>query len=144
MTDKTGQCMCGAVEFTAANAPDTFGACHCEMCRRWSGSAFLGFSVQASDVTWKGEAHIRTLQSSDWAERAWCGRCGSGLYYRLTGEDGPGVGSMQIPLGLLDDSAGMTFASEIFIDHKPAGFAYAGERPTLTRAEVMAKYGVDL
>ncbi len=136
--------MCGAVSFTAADVPSEFGACHCEMCRRWSGSALLALTVKAADVTFAGEAHIRTLQSSDWAERAWCQRCGTGLYYRLTGDSGPGAGTMTMPLGIFDDPDGFTFSNEIFIDCKPDSFAYAGERERLTRAEVMAKYGVDL
>ncbi|MHA6264359.1 GFA family protein [Arenibacterium sp. CAU 1754] len=141
MSERTGKCMCGAVSFTAKNVPDHFGACHCEMCRRWTGSAFLGITVPRKDVTWTGEAHIKTLQSSDWAERAWCQRCGSGLYYHVTAE-GPMSESYEIPIGLLDDANGLTFKSEIFIDHKPDSFAYAGERDRLTRKQVLEKFGI--
>jgi hypothetical protein len=133
--------MCGAVTFTVANAPASFGACHCETCRRWTGSALMGFNVPETDITWKGEAHIKTLQSSDWAERAWCQRCGSSLYYRMT-VDGPMAGSMQISLGLLDDLSGMTFDHELFVDCQPDAISYAGEgRDVMTRAEVFEKYG---
>lgn len=133
--------MCGAVSFTARNVPDEFGACHCEMCRRWTGSAFLGVTVPGSDLKWTGEVHIKTLQSSDWAERAWCQRCGSPLYYHVTLE-GPMSENYEIPVGLLDDANGLTMNSEIFIDHKPDSFAYAGERERLTRKQVLAKYGI--
>lgn len=133
--------MCGAVSFTAKNVPGEFGACHCEMCRRWTGSAFLGITVPCAEVTWTGEAHIKTLQSSEWAERAWCQRCGSGLYYHVTAE-GPMSESYEIPIGLLDDANGLTFKSEIFIDHKPDSFAYAGERERLTRKQVLKKFGI--
>ena len=140
MSERTGGCMCGAVRFTATEVPDTFGACHCEMCRRWAGSAFLGVSVPVSSVTWPGEPHIRTLQSSDWAERAWCQRCGTGLYYHVT--DGPHSANYEIPIGILDDASGLDFASEIFIDHKPAAYAFAGDRTRLTRAETLARFGI--
>ncbi len=143
MSDKTGQCMCGAVTFTATNVPATFGACHCEMCRRWTGSALLGVTVPETDVKWTNEAQIKTLQSSEWAERAWCQRCGTGLYYRLT-MDGPMAGNLELPIGLFDDSSDMTMKSEIFIDCKSRAFAYAGDgRDTMTRAEVFAKYAPD-
>jgi hypothetical protein len=143
MSEKTGGCMCGAVRFTAKDVPGTFGACHCEMCRRWTGSAMLGVTVPGGGITWEGEAHIKTLQSSDWAERAWCQRCGTPLYYRVTA-DGPMSETVQLPIGLFDDPDGFTMTQEIFIDCKPDGFAYAGERETLTRTEVLAKYGVSL
>lgn len=139
---RTGQCMCGAVRFAASEVPDTFGACHCEMCRRWTGSAFLGLTVPVASVKWSGEDSIARLQSSDWAERAWCVRCGSPLYYHVTLE-GPMSENYELPLGLFNDATGLTFASEIYIDHKPEGFAYAGDRPRLTRKETLAKFGIE-
>jgi hypothetical protein len=135
--------MCGAVSFTATDVPDTFGVCHCEMCRRWTGSALMGVTVPLDGITWKGEAHIRTLQSSDWAERAWCQRCGTALYYHLT-VDGPMSGQVELPLGLFDDPNGFTLTSEIFIDQKPDSYRLEGDHDRRTRAEVMAKFGVDL
>ena len=141
MSERTGQCMCGAVSFTATDVPDRFGACHCEMCRRWTGSALLGVTVPADRISWRGEAHIKTLQSSDWAERAWCGACGSALYYHVTME-GPMSKSIEIPLGLFDDGNGLSFDNEIYIDHKPDSFGYAGDRQRLTRSETLKKFGI--
>lgn len=134
--------MCGAVRFTATDVPEHFGACHCDMCRRWTGSALLGITVPKAGVTWQGAEHIKTLQSSDWAERAWCGNCGSPLYYHVT-MDGPMAASLEMPIGLLDDAGGLEFRTEIYIDHKPESFAYAGDRLRLTRTETLAKFGID-
>lgn len=142
MSTRTGQCMCGAVRFSARDVPDTFGACHCEMCRRWTGSALLGITVPVASVEWQGEAHIRTLQSSDWAERAWCQRCGTGLYYHVT-LDGPMSANYEIPVGLLDDLSGLEMDSEIYIDHKPHAYAYAGERKRMTRKQILEKFGIE-
>ncbi|MEZ4321792.1 MAG: GFA family protein [Myxococcota bacterium] len=139
----SGGCMCGAVRFELTALRDTFGACHCEMCRRWTGSALLGINVPDADITFTGTEHIQRFQSSDWAERAWCSRCGTGLWYRVTAP-GPLSGAYEIPIGLLDDANGLTMVREIFIDQKPDAFAYHGERTTLTRAEVLALYGVEL
>ena len=33
--------MCGAVRFVARDVQDKAGICHCEICRRWTGSAML-------------------------------------------------------------------------------------------------------
>lgn len=136
--------MCGAVSFVAKDVPDTFGACHCEMCRRWTGSAYLALEVPRRSVDWTGAEHIQSVQSSDWAERAWCGRCGTHLYYRVTA-DGPHGETLSLSLGLLDDHAGLTFETEIFTDQRPGCYAFAGDRArTMTRAEVLAVYGVSL
>ncbi|MEY8838709.1 GFA family protein [Cribrihabitans sp. XS_ASV171] len=142
MTDRTGQCMCGAVSFTARDVPENYGACHCEMCRRWAGSALLAVTVPVAGVTWRGEENIRRLQSSDWAERAWCDRCGSGLYYHVT-LDGPMSEGMEIPVGLFDDTEGMEMTSEIYVDHRIPSMVYAGERKRMTRAETLAMFGIE-
>lgn len=142
MSTRGGQCMCGAVRFVAQDVPDTFGTCHCEMCRRWTGSALLGVTVPADKVTWQGREHIATLQSSAWAERAWCAKCGSGLWFRVTA-DSPYAGSVELPLGLFDDANGFEMKSEIYIDHKPDSFAFAGEDRTLmTRQDCVAKFSL--
>jgi hypothetical protein len=143
MSTKTGGCMCGAVRFTAQNVPDTSGACHCEMCRRWTGSAFIGVTVPLGKVTWEDERHLGRIQSSAWAERGFCTRCGTGLYYRVTA-DTPYSNKIELPLGIFDDPNGFTMTNEIYIDVKPDGFAYAGqsERELMTRAECHAAYGV--
>ena len=93
--------MCGAVTLTLRAVPADYGTCHCEMCRRWTGSALLGVTVQQDDVMVGGADNVRTIQSSDWAERAWCDRCGSGLWYRVTAP-GPHYGAYEIPIGLLE------------------------------------------
>lgn len=143
MTTHTGRCLCGAVSFAITALRPDFGACHCEMCRRWTGSAFLGISVPVDAITFEGEEHVRTLQSSAWAERAWCDRCGTGLYYRVTA-DSPMARNLELPIGLLDDANGLQFTREIFIDVKPDCFAYTGEHRLLTRAQVMKLYRIDL
>lgn len=94
------------------------------MCQRWTGSAFLGISVAEDDLRIEGLEHVERLASSDWAERAWCGRCGSGLWYRITRE-GRFSGSRELPIGLLDDPSGLDFVRELFVDQASPAFAYA-------------------
>lgn len=138
--EHTGQCLCGAVKFRAA-ALGEFGVCHCVQCRRWAGSALFGVTVKQADMEIDGAENIRTFRSSDWATRCSCATCGSPLWYRYDkGEDG--AGDYEIALGLLDDPAGLTLAKEIFIDQKPDSYALAGDHIRMTRAEVLAKYGV--
>lgn len=143
MSTKTGQCMCGAVKFTANIENAEFGACHCEMCRRWTGSAFLGVTVPVDEISFSGEENISQFKSSDWAERASCKICASPLWYKIT-SDGPMSNSLELSIGLLDESDDLKMVRQIFIDQKPKSFAYSGEHQLMTRAEVMAVYGVNL
>lgn len=139
---RTGGCLCGAVRFTARLEGTKFGACHCEMCRRWTGSALLGISVPEVNVDWQGAEHIAKRKTSAWAERAWCRNCGSGLYFQVT-IDGPYAGILELPIGLFDDANGLTMTNEIYIDHKPDSYAFAGsDRQVLTRAQCVEKFPV--
>jgi hypothetical protein len=134
--------MCGAVSFRASEVPDEYGVCHCEMCRRWTGSALLGITIPTDKLDWNGSENIATIQSSTWAERGWCVKCGTGLFFRVT-MDGKYSGGTEIPIGLLDDQTDLTMSNEIFIDHKPDSFAFAGEdRKLMTRQDCVEKFGV--
>ncbi|MEC3859778.1 GFA family protein [Mesobacterium sp. TK19101] len=139
---RTGRCMCGAVRFTATDVPSKGGICHCEMCRRWTGSALIGITVPTGSITWQGEAPS-VIQSSDWAERGFCGKCGSGLFFRVTLQ-GDWFGNTELPVGVFDDPNGFEITNEIYIDHKPDSYAYAGMdgRRLLTRQECVEKFGV--
>lgn len=136
---KSGSCLCGAVTFEIANAPKTTGACHCSMCRKWSGGVFLGVQVAPENLTIKGEDNIATYTSSPWAERAFCRTCGTSLFYRLTAE-GPHQGLCHFGIGTLDDPTGIALTEEIFIDEKPDGYAFANATHKMTGAEVFAMY----
>ena len=61
----TGKCLCGSVSFTLENAPTETGACHCEMCRKWSGGIYLGVAVPQDQITFEGAENIGTFA------RAW-------------------------------------------------------------------------
>lgn len=140
--DRTGGCLCGAVRFTARLTGTDFGACHCAMCRRWTGSALLGITVPEGNVDWTGADHIATRQTSAWAMRAWCRDCGSGVYFKVTLQ-GDYSGNLELPIGLFDDPNGLTMANEIYIDHKPDSFAYAGEgRRQMTRQDCVDRFPV--
>ncbi len=129
--------MCGVVSY-AANIKESFSACHCGMCMRWAGGPFMGLSVES--VEWQGEDNITVFQSSPWAERGFCGACGSNLFYRVTAP-GKHHGVISLAFGTLDDTEGLTMDREWFIDRKPASYTFEGERTTLTEAEVMAEFG---
>ncbi len=137
LTSKSGSCLCGAINYTA-QTDGNYGACHCSMCRKFSGGVFLAFA--AKNVKFDGAENIATHQSSDWAERAHCKTCGTSLYYKLT-LDIPAAQEYHIGAGTLDDLSDMTFDSQIFIDEKPHGYSFAEKTKDMTGAEVFAAAG---
>ncbi|MEM1313571.1 MAG: GFA family protein [Pseudomonadota bacterium] len=132
---KTGRCACGEVRWKALVSPAA-GACHCGMCRRWTGGPFLGVATAAFEITQGAEA-LGVWKSSDWAERGFCKTCGSSLFYRLTVE-GPAQGETHVGAGGLDDAEGLDWTLEVFTDAQPDFYRFAGEATRLTEAELMA------
>ncbi|MEL7256970.1 MAG: GFA family protein [Pseudomonadota bacterium] len=135
----TGRCLCGAVEIELSQAPKTTGACHCSMCRKWSGGVYMALHVKADEAEIKGEDNITAFTSSEWAERCFCKICGTNLFYRVK-MDGPIKGDMHIGLGMLDKPNGIVLTEEIFVDEKPDGYAFAGDTKKMTGAEVFAMF----
>ncbi|MDJ0822580.1 MAG: GFA family protein [Paracoccaceae bacterium] len=139
MSKVTGQCLCGAVTVTAEPARPSLSVCHCDMCRRWSSSAFMAIEARPGSVTVEGPA--KTITTSDWAERAFCPECGSPLWYRITAE-GPMHSQMQVAAGLFDNAAGGTLKLEVYVDRQPAGYHFAEATKRLTEAELLAAMGI--
>ena len=132
----TGHCLCGAVHVTLHEPGHEIGACHCGMCRRWTGSAFMVLPVPADKITVTGLEAVKTYASSDWAGRSFCGTCGTTLWYRLTAPEAPQ--DYYMSAGLLDDMSSLRMTHEIFIDRKPVAFAFAGPTKQMTEAEFLA------
>jgi len=130
-----GHCLCGAVTVSFEPLKDALGACHCEMCRCWTGSAFLEIEAKPGSLTYDGP--VKSYASSDWAERAWCDSCGSTLWYHLTL---PGHDYYSLSAGLVENAGGLPLKTEIYIDVKPDGYAFAGNHEIKTKAEVEAGF----
>lgn len=116
----SGQCLCGAVKFTASDVETHVHACHCKMCRRWSGSPALAASV--GSVEFEGEDNITRYESSDWAERGFCKLCGSHLFYLLK------PSRYMMEAGAFDEQH-FELESEIFYAEKPPWYEFAGDHP---------------
>lgn len=130
----TGSCLCGAVNLSTTSMSRHISACHCSMCRKWGGGALLVIECE-SNVSFSGEENISVYQSSEWAERGFCRICGSHLFYRLKPNN-----HYYIPVGIFDNSNGLIFDHQIFIDEKPDYYAFANETQNMTGAEVFAQF----
>ena len=133
-SDISGRCLCGGVSFTAKAANHGIGACHCSMCRSWTSGPFLSLALDGAP-SFEGGENIAVYKSSNWGERAYCKLCGTSLYWRLSGTD-----QYAISAGTLDDKTRLALTSEIFIDEKPAYYAFANDTKKLTGEEVMAAF----
>ncbi len=137
----TGTCMCGKVTYQATLKTGA-GACHCGMCRQWSGGPFMAVHA-TGNVTFKGEQYISRYPSSQWAERAFCKNCGANLFYFLLPRPGLPDGEYMLSAGSVTEQKQLNFDNEVFIEQAPGWYQFADEasRTRLTEADIMAMYG---
>ena len=129
-----GSCLCGAVKILVKSISNEVGACHCDMCRKWTGGPLLAVDC-GTDVSFEGQENISVYNSSEWAERAFCNKCGSHLYYRLK-EPNQHI----MPVGLFDADIPFVFDHQIFIESKPSYYHFGNKTKEMTGEEVFAQY----
>lgn len=128
-TERTGKCLCGAVSFKVV-AEDDFHACHCSVCRKWTGSPMM--AAVCSEAAFEG-GEITRYRSSPIADRAFCATCGTHLFYYSIPAD-----LYVVPVGLFGDVDGIEMSSEIYVDEQPSYYAFSGDHERMTGAEFVA------
>jgi hypothetical protein len=129
----TGSCLCGANNFTIESSSNNVGSCHCSMCRKWSGGPQLAIECVVKFES--DEKYISIYESSDWAERGFCCKCGSHLFYRTKPHD-----VYLVPVGLLNYKGKLNFNRQLFIDEKPEFYSFSNDTENLTSQQVFDSF----
>ncbi len=126
-----GSCLCGAIEVIAPEHSEV-SLCHCNMCRKWSSGAFHALHG-GQDIQFIG-AEPKRYRSSEWAERGFCGECGTHLFYHLLVND-----EYVLSAGLFAlPDAKLTL--EIFTDEKPEYYTLHQDSQKMTGREVFEQF----
>lgn len=117
-----GSCLCGAVKFEIDRATGPFELCHCNRCRKTSGSAFVAsIGVRVEDFRLiTGLDRIVSYQAPildrpPAYRTTFCSRCGSPVPAPPAGES-----RFEIAAGTLDDDPGIRPDKHIFVEFVPA------------------------
>lgn len=97
-----GSCLCGDVRFALALPSKWVAHCHCSLCRRAHGAAFVswvGMHTERCQID-DPNGQLCWYRSSPEAERGFCGRCGSTLLFRS--QRWPG--ELHVVLANIDDA----------------------------------------
>ena len=112
---KSGGCQCGGVRYEVHGTLRPVLMCHCTQCRRMTGHYMAATAAQLEDFRLIAQEPLRWYQSSQHAQRAFCARCGSTLFWK-----GAGRAYVSIAAGTLDDTRGLSVAGHIFVGDKGA------------------------
>ena len=116
----TGGCMCGAVRYELLSDPFDCGWCHCRTCQLTSGAPAMVFaSVAEGDLVWtRGAEHVRSVASSSFGHRYFCGQCGTPFLMRVDHQ--PETSDFSVTT--LDDPGAIAPGFHIFWASKVAWF----------------------
>ena len=120
---RQGGCACGAVRFTVRGEPLKTGVCHCTLCRKFSGSAFVTYA------DWPPEAFSMTGEVRTYEGRSFCPLCGSRVFHLSEHQAEVMLGALdEVPSGLAPAQEGWIKRREPWL-HPLAGTGQAEEDP---------------
>ncbi|WP_413285250.1 GFA family protein [Vibrio sp. MA40-2] len=108
----TGGCCCGNVSFKVKDDFKNFFFCHCEQCRKLTGSAHAANLFTApTNIEWtKGENKIKRYDHPTRSfSKVFCIDCGSGLPY--LSQNGT---SLIVPAGSINEEPSKSLDAQIF------------------------------
>ncbi|KDQ19561.1 hypothetical protein BOTBODRAFT_153498 [Botryobasidium botryosum FD-172 SS1] len=84
---QAGSCLCGKVRYELSGEPFTFVLCHCNNCRKASGSSFMAnvFFTQSQVKVLQGESDIKVYDDTEndsggTVHRSFCSNCGCPIF----------------------------------------------------------------
>ena len=127
----TGGCMCGAVRYELRSDPFDCGWCHCRTCQLNSGAPAMAFaSVKDGDwVMTGGESAVRTIRSSSFGHRSFCGECGTPLHVQVDHQPE----TVDFSIVTLDDPNAVAPEFHIFWGSKVGRFNLGDDLPKHTK-----------
>ncbi len=113
-----GQCLCGKVKYTISAAPRVMSQCHCDDCRKSTGTGhasnafFKENDVHISGVT---SSYVSAADSGSTITRYFCPKCGSHLFGTLSGVKNV----IAVAVGTVDDSSWFKPSAIVYNKRKP-------------------------
>jgi len=134
-----GSCLCGGVRFEIKGAVGPFELCHCNRCRKVSGSAFAAMvGVRTEDFRLlQGKELITTyeaplLESPPPYRTSFCSRCGSPVP-----DPDLQLSWFEVPAGLLENDPGLRPDKHIFIELKAPWFEVTDALPQFDKQRLL-------
>jgi hypothetical protein len=125
---RSGGCHCGDVRYEIEGEPVYHAICHCEACRASAGAPMVSWMAVKEDQFTLKSGQPNTFEGTPGAQRSFCPRCGTGLFYR-NADKLPGL--VDIQSSTFDDAG----------EHAPAIQVQCAERlPWMTSMAEMPEF----
>ena len=113
MTTLRGSCLCGGIKFEVTQAPETLRYCHCESCKKLSGSiGTVNGRVPSNAIRiLAGKELLQTFQPAEGSAKTFCRTCGSNLF----GGGWPDSETTSVRASALDDPFEARPSAHLFV-----------------------------
>ena len=118
MTRYTGKCLCGEITYVAEGPPVIVAQCHCDACKRLSGTGHTVGALFASNaVTLRGSMREFSYVSDKGTQvtKVSCATCASPIYGKNTGMPD----HLTLTLGSMDDASDLEIDVVIYTRDRP-------------------------
>jgi hypothetical protein len=122
-----GGCLCNEVRYEYDGEIQEISMCHCSMCRKAQGSAFVAVSPIDSSkfrIT-KGQGLLKEFRAQPHKARVFCSNCGSPIYSAL--DDLPAI--KRLRLGTVETPFECGNAYHSYTDFRASWYTIAGDLP---------------
>ena len=119
---KTGSCLCGAVKYEVHGTLRPVIACHCNQCRKQTGTYMSATAASNDDFKLTEARGLKWFRSSESAQRGFCGECGSVLFWK-----GDGLNYTSIAAGSIDGKLDVPFEGHIYCATAGDYYVIAGD-----------------
>ena len=94
------------------------------------------FALDCGDtVQFASEDNVGVYESSDWAERGFCNKCGSVLFWRTKDRS-----VYIVSVDAFEDAGDLILDHEVFIDEKPGYYSFAEKTKQMTGQECFEQF----
>ena len=113
MATLRGSCLCGGIKFEVTQAPETLRYCHCESCKKLSGSiGTVNGRVPSNAIRiLAGKELLQTFQPAEGSAKTFCRTCGSNLF----GGGWPDSETTSVRASALDDPVDARPSAHLFV-----------------------------
>lgn len=130
MSERKGQCACGAVQYRISDDPITTRVCWCRDCQRLSANGTVNalFKTASIEVSGALTEHASFADSGNQMQKRFCPVCGTHLFANSSAR--PHITAVRI--GTLDDPSSVKPSVNIWVQSAPT---WACIDPTIERVE---------
>jgi hypothetical protein len=126
-----GSCNCRGVTYQVKGTMRDVTACHCGQCRKQTGLYFAATEAMDTQLTMHSPSTVKWYDSSTFAQRGFCGECGSSLFWKAKGS-----GKICILAGSLDGNVPIRITRHIFCQDKGTFYELTDGLPQFPQDDV--------